>query len=73
MTMHKDFADRVLDAVQESKGVLLPAVRRLMREAWAEGFKQGGPMHDEHYGEPDKHKINPYGTPRPTRQPPTHA
>ena len=32
----------------------------LMAQAWQEGFKQGGPMHDEHYGEPDKHTVNPY-------------
>lgn len=29
-------------------------------KAWDEGFKQGGPMHDEKYGEPDAHRRNPY-------------
>ena len=33
---------------------------KIAKMAWDEGFKQGGPMHDEHYGEPDKHTINPY-------------
>lgn len=60
MSTNDQLPNRVIDAVEESGGVLLPAIRRLMHEAWAEGFKQGGPMHDEHYGEPDKHKINPY-------------
>ena len=31
-----------------------------MARAWSEGFKQGGPMHDEDYNHPDAHKINPY-------------
>jgi hypothetical protein len=35
-------------------------VKEAQAGGWDEGFKQGGPMHDEHYGEPDKHKINPY-------------
>jgi hypothetical protein len=61
MSSSKDVAGRVITAVEEAGGVLLPAIRKLMQEAWDEGFKQGGPMHDEHYGEPDKHKINPYG------------
>lgn len=34
-------------------------LREAQTQAWDEGFKQGGPMHDEHYGEPDKHTINP--------------
>lgn len=29
-------------------------------DAWAEGFKQGGPMHDENYDDPDAHRRNPY-------------
>lgn len=29
-------------------------------QAWAEGFKQGGPMHDVNYDDPDAHKRNPY-------------
>lgn len=35
-------------------------VRRHRAEAWQEGFKQGGPMHDEHYDDPDAHTRNPY-------------
>ena len=29
-------------------------------KAWDEGFKQGGPMHDENYDDPDAHTRNPY-------------
>lgn len=36
---------------------------KVKAEGWDEGFKQGGPMHDEFYGEPDRHKINPYRFP----------
>lgn len=31
-------------------------------DAWDEGFKQGGPMHDEHLDDPDAHRRNPYRT-----------
>ena len=30
-------------------------------KAWDEGFKQGGPMHDVNYDDPDAHTRNPYG------------
>lgn len=60
-----DHALRVVQALEANKGVLLPTINQLMAEAWAEGFKQGGPMHDEHHGEPDKHTINPYTQPKP--------
>ena len=55
-----EFTERVIDALKQNNRVLSPTIQGLMAEAWDEGFKQGGPMHDEHYGEPDKHKINPY-------------
>jgi hypothetical protein len=29
-------------------------------QAWDEGFKQGGPMHDENMDDPDAHTRNPY-------------
>jgi hypothetical protein len=29
-------------------------------DAWDEGFKQGGPMHDVNYDDPDAHTRNPY-------------
>ncbi|WP_159709152.1 hypothetical protein [Arthrobacter sp. 18067] len=56
-------ADRVIQAVEDKHGVLLPAIRQLMFEAWAEGFKQGGPMHDVNYDDPDAHTRNPYEEP----------
>ena len=43
-----------------ARAILEAGAPHMLRQAWAEGFKQGGPMHDEHYGEPDKHTVNPY-------------
>jgi hypothetical protein len=40
-------------------------VQRAKRDAWDEGFKQGGPMHDVNYDDPDAHKRNPYREPPP--------
>lgn len=34
--------------------------RRAKAEAWDEGFKQGGPMHDVNLDAPDAHTRNPY-------------
>ena len=34
--------------------------RQVKAEAWAEGFKQGGPMHDADMDDPDAHTRNPY-------------
>lgn len=31
-----------------------------LAQAWDEGFKQGGPMHDVNYDDPDAHTRNPY-------------
>lgn len=56
----RSIADRLLDALDENQNVLLRAVQQLMFEAWAEGFKQGGPMHDVNYDDPDAHRRNPY-------------
>lgn len=39
---------------------LEPALAALLAAAWDEGFKQGGPMHDENYDDPDAHTRNPY-------------
>lgn len=35
-------------------------VREILAEAWNEGFKQGGPMHDVNYDDPGAHMQNPY-------------
>jgi hypothetical protein len=39
---------------------LLPVVTQAQAEAWDKGFKQGGPMHDVNYDDPDAHTRNPY-------------
>lgn len=57
---NESLADRVIQAVENKHGVLLPAIRQLMFEAWAEGNKQGGPMHDVNYDDTDAHRRNPY-------------
>ena len=36
--------------------------RVVAAQAWDEGFKQGGPMHDADMNDPDAHKRNPYRT-----------
>ena len=36
------------------------AIIPLLARAWDEGFKQGGPMHDVNYDDPDAHTRNPY-------------
>jgi hypothetical protein len=41
-------------------GVLARYDRQIKAQAWDEGFKQGGPMHDENYDDPDAHTRNPY-------------
>ena len=35
-------------------------IRGYSTQAWSEGFKQGGPMHDVNYDDPDAHTRNPY-------------
>lgn len=35
-------------------------VTKAKAEAWDEGYKQGGPMHDVNYDDPDAHTRNPY-------------
>lgn len=35
-------------------------VKEAAAVAWQEGFKQGGPMHDVNYDDPDAHTRNPY-------------
>lgn len=42
--------ERILDEVR----------REAAEKAWDEGFKQGGPMHDVNYDDPDSHRRNPY-------------
>jgi hypothetical protein len=37
-------------------------IREREKVAWAAGFKQGGPMHDVNYDDPDAHTRNPYDT-----------
>lgn len=41
---------------------LEPVSREREKAAWADGFKQGGPMHDVNYDDPDAHRRNPYDT-----------
>jgi hypothetical protein len=53
-------ADGPIVLRQFAAAIVEAAAPHLQESAWDEGFKQGGPMHDEHYGEPDKHTINPY-------------
>ena len=35
-------------------------IRGYSTQAWSEGFKQGGRMHDVNYDDPDAHTRNPY-------------
>jgi len=39
---------------------MAPLLAQARAEAWDEGFKQGGPMHDVNYDDPDAHTRNPY-------------
>jgi hypothetical protein len=39
---------------------LTAAAPFIAAQAWDEGFKQGGPMHDVNYDDPDAHTRNPY-------------
>lgn len=48
------------DFLEDARAQLEAAAPILMAQAWAEGFKQGGPMHDVNYDDPDAHKRNPY-------------
>lgn len=45
---------------QHQAEALAPVIRAARAEAWQEGFKQGGPMHDVNYDDPDAHRRNPY-------------
>lgn len=47
------------DYEPEARAVLTTLGPRIA-QVWAEGFKQGGPMHDSDYDDPDKHTRNPY-------------
>ena len=42
------------------RGYLLALIPQLKADAWQQGFKQGGPMHDVNYDAPDAHTRNPY-------------
>lgn len=63
-----DEKDRLRDWWDEETTVsvesVFPEVARIviarMADAWDEGFKQGGPMHDENHDDPDAHTRNPY-------------
>ena len=39
---------------------LQASAREIAAKAWDEGFKQGGPMHDVNYDDPNAHTRNPY-------------
>lgn len=49
--------DRSVAAHQAA--ALEPVIWERERVAWAAGFKQGGPMHDVNYDDPDAHRRNP--------------
>lgn len=42
------------------RAALEAALPLVATQAWDEGFKQGGPMHDVNYDDPDAHTRNPY-------------
>jgi hypothetical protein len=42
------------------KVILEAAAPFIAAQAWDEGFKQGGPMHDVNMDDPDAHTRNPY-------------
>lgn len=50
----------ICDGLDDTYRVVERIVAARMARAWDEGFKQGGPMHDEHYEDPDAHTRNPY-------------
>lgn len=39
---------------------LQASAKEIAAKAWDEGYKQGGPMHDVNYDDPDAHTRNPY-------------
>jgi hypothetical protein len=41
-------------------GAIEAAAQFIAAQAWDEGFKQGGPMHDVNMDDPDAHTRNPY-------------
>lgn len=46
--------------VRTVEAIIDARVKAAKAEAWAEGYKQGGPMHDVNYDDPDAHTRNPY-------------
>ena len=53
--LHLHVADALLASPAHAR-----VIREAKAEAWREGFKQGGPMHDVDYDNPGSHRINPY-------------
>lgn len=51
---------QILRARAEFDLWMAETVRAAKEAAWQEGFKQGGPMHDVFYDDPDAHTRNPY-------------
>lgn len=50
--MAKSLKDRICEGLEDRKGLIMPVIRHLMAEAWAEGWSAGA-------GWPQK-DINPY-------------
>ena len=48
------------DPINSQVPAVMNVLREAMAQAWDEGFKQGGPMHDVNYDDPDAHRCNPY-------------
>lgn len=48
-------------------GILAAELAAAAAKAWDEGYKQGGPMRDVNYDDPDAHTRNPYRAGRVTQ------
>jgi len=55
----RDYPDYTPD-LDFARRVLRVAAPFIAAQAWDEGFKQGGPMHDVDYDDPNAHTRNPY-------------
>jgi hypothetical protein len=55
-----DLVRRLADALEASVSLAADRDREMKAQGWDEGFKQGGPMHDVNYDDPDAHTRNPY-------------
>jgi hypothetical protein len=53
-----EYANRVIQALGDHSGVLLPTIKQLMAEAWDEGFADG--MRQDAEGDDGPRFTNPY-------------